>query len=101
MNKVLYYFERSKYSAPKSEIKECEVVKETDKQYKVKVNYGCRTMNKSEMSVWDYAFYETKEEAIRGLNDYCVSMIAKKNDEIERAQKRIAECKEVIKELWK
>lgn len=101
MAKVLYYFEKNKYFAPKSEIKECEVVKETDKQYKTLTEYGLRAINKSEMSVWDYAFYETKEEAIRGLNDYCVSMIAKKNDEIERAQKRIAEYKEVIKELWK
>ena len=100
MAKVLYYFERSKFFAPKSEINECEVIKETDKQYKVLL-YGSRTINKSEMSVWDYAFYETKEEAVRGLNDYCISMIAKKNDEIERAQKRIAEYKEVIKELWK
>ena len=102
MSKVLYYFERSKYSAPKSEIKGVEVVKETDKQYKVLVDYGgCRTINKSEMSVWDYAFYETKEEAVKGLNDYCISMIAKKNDEIERAQKIIAKYKEVIKELSK
>ena len=100
MNKVLYYFEKSKYSAPKNEIKECEVIKETDKQYKVLLR-GIRTFNKSEMSVWDYVFYETKNEAVMGLNDYCVSMITKKEKEIEEAQNFIKQCNETIKELWK
>lgn len=106
MNKVLYTIDTSRYEVPT--IEEWEVVKETEKQYKLKHPKYCitYTLNKNHMSFWEHnqcarKFYETRNEAVIGLNDWCVSMRAKKEKEIEEAQNFIKQCNETIKELWK
>lgn len=103
MSEVLYTINTRGNEVPT--IEEWKVVKETEKQYKVK-NLLTFTINKKDMGIFENykcvrKFYGTKEEAIRGLNDYCVSLKAKKEKVIEEAQKLIKECNETIKELWK
>ena len=102
---VLYTIDTNGYKVPT--IEEWEVVKETEKQYKVRhPKYSfIFVVNKKEMRTFENCkcvrkFYKTKEEAIRGLNDYCVSLKAQKEKEIEEAQKLIKECNETIKRLW-
>ena len=103
MSKVLYTINTRGHYVPT--IEEWEVIKETEKQYKVR-NVCVFTINKKDMGLFeDYRcirkFYETKNEAVIGLNDWCNSMIAQKEKEIEEAQNFIKQCKEAIKEKWK
>ena len=103
MNKVLYTIDTSRYEVPT--IDEWEVVKETEKQYKVR-HICIFTINKKDMWIIEHdkcvrKFYATKNEAIIGLNDWCVSMRAKKEKEIKEAQNFIKQCNETIKEIWK
>ena len=103
MSKVLYTIVTNGHIVPT--IEEWEVVKETEKQYKVR-HLCIFTINKKDMGLFeDYKcvrkFYETKNEASVGLSDLCNSMIAQKEKEIEEAQNFIKKCKETIKELWK
>lgn len=103
MSKVLYTINTRGNEVPA--IEEWEVIKETEKQYKVK-SLLTFTINKKDMGIFENykcvrKFYRTKEEAVIGLNDLCVSMKTKKEKEIEKAQNFIKKCNETIKELWK
>ena len=78
------------------EIKEYEVTKETEKQYKIKNGFPS-TINKATMRVDDYRFYETREEAVKGLVDCCKSSVEYCEEQISNTKAKMNKYQEIIK----
>lgn len=84
------------------EIKELEIVKETPKQYVVKNYYGgnsCDFVHKSRMENGYRKYFETKDQAIQGLKDYCNKAIGWAENEIKRQNEHIANYKKILARL--
>ena len=94
--KKIYGFYKGLWAKDALAIKEFEVVKETEKQYKIKGGYPT-TIFKRTMEVGDYKFYETKDEAVEGLIDYCKQSTSWCEDAIKREEAKINKYQEVIK----
>lgn len=86
------------------EIKKIEVKKETPKQYVVKNFYGFGGedhINKSRMENGYRKYFETKELAIQGLKQHCLTHIQIHEQKIESSKKAIKNYQDILSMLEK
>ena len=104
MKKIYGFYTPIWYLESHTEVKEFEVVKETDKQYKIKNDFPS-TISKATMEVSGYKFYETKEQAIKGMVEHCKrsiewceKLINDQRNRISAYQRVIEVCEKEIKQ---
>ena len=98
MKKIYGFCKYFWWSKDNIEIEEFEVVKETEKQYKTNRNCGfLSTINKRTMENSDFKFYETREEAVKGLIEYCERSIEKCENQINYEKDKISKYQKIIK----
>jgi len=93
----LYGFYARSWNIAEIKIEKFEIIKETEKQYKMK-GYPC-VIRKATMSVDNYCFYLTEEEAIKGLIDHCNWCIDCSKRTIDYEHERIKDYENLIKKL--
>lgn len=92
MNNKLYGFSTF-FVGEKTEIIEFDIIKETEKMFYIK----CYSICKETMESCDKKFYLTKEEAVKGLIDYCKQLIECYNRDIKYRMDKNTELQNLIR----
>lgn len=83
-------------------IEEVEVIKETEKTYKIRRNsWGTNTVRKAEMSVWGYLFCMTYDEAITKTKELLIRRTEDTEKRIEKLKEDLANYKAILAEVEK
>ena len=97
MQEKLWFFQNWSYY--NFEIKEAQVLKETEKTFVVKANFQ-QTVKKEKMETYGYHFFLSKEQAEQGLINYLKAEIDTAESEIERQKTLIDNRKNILKERF-
>lgn len=82
-------------------IYECEVIKETEKTYVVRINSITHTVKKREMSVWQYLFFVSYSECLEKLKDLLHKRIEERKKKIIQFHEDIEKYTAMITDIEK